>query len=156
MVRFVTLCVLGAALLQAKPDFSGEWKMDAKQSDFGSMPAPESMVVRIDHKDPEFKVRTQQTGGPIGDFTADAFYSTDGKERTNSFQGNTSKSTHQWDDEAIKGVTRLDYQGRDVGITERWSLSGDGKILRIERRVTTPQSTVDQTVVLIRQEPEKK
>ncbi len=53
---FVIAAAAGMALAADKPDFSGDWKMDADKSVFGPMPPPTSMTRKIDHKDPEISV----------------------------------------------------------------------------------------------------
>ena len=56
-----TLFVIAAAAKMAvagdKPDFSGNWKMDADKSVFGPMPPPTSMTCKIYHKDPDLQHR---------------------------------------------------------------------------------------------------
>jgi hypothetical protein len=46
-----TLAVLALAALPAlaKPNFSGDWKLNASKSTFGQMPAPDSMTYKITH-----------------------------------------------------------------------------------------------------------
>ena len=67
----------------AKPDFSGTWTMDATKSDFGQMPAPQSIVIVIEHKEPELKATvTQKTSE--GEMTSTRNLTTDGKENKNT------------------------------------------------------------------------
>ncbi len=49
-LRFAFLLLAGASLTVAadKPDFSGIWKMDPAQSDFGGGPAPEAFSRKIE------------------------------------------------------------------------------------------------------------
>ena len=81
--RLTCLIFLAAALAvaqaQAKSDFSGTWKANMSKSDFGPMPAPDSIVEKIVHEDPSLKVNVAQTGG-TGDAAYDVVYTTDGKE----------------------------------------------------------------------------
>jgi hypothetical protein len=45
----LTTVLTATAPAADKPNFSGEWKMDAAKSDFGQLPAPTSFVRKIAH-----------------------------------------------------------------------------------------------------------
>jgi hypothetical protein len=148
----VTGFVLWAALLvagqaQAKPNFSGEWKLNTSRSDFGPMPAPATRTDKITHADPSLKVTTTQSG-PSGEATFDLKYTTDGGESTNEFRGNPMKSTTSWDGDTLLINTKGSFAGNEIKLADKWSLSGDGKVLTINRRITSPQGELDQTIVL--------
>src|SRR5207247_6951256 len=66
----------------AKPNFTGDWKVNLSKSTFGQMPAPNSMTSKIAHDEPKLKVSNKQSSDR-GDFAADFDYTTDGKECTN-------------------------------------------------------------------------
>lgn len=142
--------MIGAGQAQAKPNFSGEWKLNAEKSDFGPMPAPDKMSMKIDHKDPALNVSTSQSG-PNGDMTMDAKYNTDGSETTNSFGPMEAKSTCKWDGDALVVNTKLNAQGADITINGKWTLSADGKTLTQNAHVATPQGEIDIKYVLDKQ-----
>src|ERR1051325_8061092 len=81
MLRRFCVSLLFAALCYAKPNFSGQWTMDASKSDFGPMPAPEKIVRVIDHKEPNLNIKTTQVGQQ-GEVKSEYSYTTDGKEFT--------------------------------------------------------------------------
>ena len=56
------MMLLAAGLAIAKPNFTGDWKLDADKSNFGPMPPPTSMSLDIDHTDPNLKIVTKQSG----------------------------------------------------------------------------------------------
>jgi hypothetical protein len=116
------------ALAQAKPNFSGNWKLNAGKSDFGAMPAPDSRTDKITHEDPALTDAFTQSG-QMGELVAEMKYSTDGKETTSTLRGNPIKTTAKWegDDLAIAGKTQ--FNGADVTLNDRWSLSADGNNL---------------------------
>ena len=72
------LVLAASASAQTKPNFSGDWKMNAAKSNFGQMPAPSSLTEKITHTDPSLKVQTAQSGD-FGDFNSDFSFTTDGK-----------------------------------------------------------------------------
>src|SRR5262245_60884002 len=54
------------ATAQAKPNFSGSWKMDTARSDFGPVPAPVPMDRKITHAEPSLTiVEGQDAGGGV-------------------------------------------------------------------------------------------
>lgn len=136
------------ALAADKPNFSGEWVMDASKSDFGPMPPPDSMTVKIEHADPSITVTQSQTGGPQGDQTTTAKYSTDGKETVNQMMGNDVKSTASWDGNSLVIKSKLDFQGNEIGLTSKWSLSEDGKVATDLMQISSPQGDIQITYVL--------
>jgi hypothetical protein len=134
----------------AKPNFSGDWKMNPAKSDFGSMPAPTSIVQKIVHNEPDIKVITTQVG-EMGEFTADYSYTTDGKECVNKFRDIDRKSTLNWEGDTLVIESKMDVQGNAVGVTEKWSLSEDGKTLTVNRHFVGPQGEADAKTVMEKQ-----
>ena len=154
MTRKVFLYCVAAlatvALAQAKPNFSGEWKLNVEKSNFGPMPAPEKMSMKIDHKDPSMKV-SQSQSGPQGDMTFDASYSTDGKETSNTFGPMTAKSTAKWEGETLVIDTKLETGGGELTIKGKWTLSADGKQMTNNSHIVSPQGEIDVVYVLDKQ-----
>jgi hypothetical protein len=118
----------GSLLAQSKPNFSGEWKLVPAKSDFGMMPAPTSGVQKITHNDPELKVVATQTSD-MGTDTTESSYTTDGKECVNKGRMGDVKSTLKWDGNALVIESKMDFQGNEITITNKWTLSEDGKTL---------------------------
>ena len=86
----LTVLALAALPALAKPNFSGDWKLNSAKSTFGEMPAPDSMTYKIAHADPKLTTASKQSS-QMGDFEMNATYTTDGKECTNQgFEGSTT------------------------------------------------------------------
>jgi hypothetical protein len=147
---FVVATAANLAMAADKPDFSGNWKMDADKSTFGPMPPPTSMTRKIVHKDPDLSVETAQSGDQ-GDMNTTAKYSTDGKETTNSMMGNDVKSKAVWDGKNLMITSAANFGGTDVKLTNKWSLSDDGKTLTDALSISTPQGDFEMTFVLLKQ-----
>src|ERR1022692_2319471 len=66
---FATFAVMTLAVLPAlaKPNFSGDWKLNLAKSSFGEMPAPTSMTLKITHEEPKLTTATKQSS-EMGDF----------------------------------------------------------------------------------------
>jgi hypothetical protein len=148
----VTILVAAFCLLQAqaKPNFSGTWKLNTAKSDFGAMPAPDSRTDKIAHDDPALTDSVTQNG-QMGEVTAELKYSTDGKETTNTVRGNELKSTAKWEGDELVIAGKTSINGADVTLNDRWSLSADGKTLTILRHVNSPMGETNQKIVLEKQ-----
>lgn len=144
----LALCVMAAA--GGRPDFSGSWKMDGEKSNFGEMPKPQHFSLRIDHQDPRLKVSGAQTG-QRGDYKYEFTYTTDGKECVNKMMGNEQRSTVKWDGSRLLFDSKMDWQGTPVVIREEWSLSRDGKVLTIRRRLTLPDGVSEASLAMNRE-----
>ena len=136
-----------AAKASAKPDFSGDWKLNIDKSNFGPMPPPTSMSLKVDHKDPALKVITNQNGMD-GESTTNATYSTDGKPGKNDFRGAETTSVAKWEGETLLIDTKLNFQGMDLTLKQSWKLSSDGKTITQATKIMTAQGDFDMASVL--------
>ncbi len=114
----------GPAYSQAKPDFTGTWKLNLKNSDFGTDPAPDSLVVRIQHKNGLFK--SILDGAVNGqDIHEELEVPIDGKPHPGpgDFPGTM---TMKWDGPAL--VFELKTDDGTIAQKGRFQLSGNGKV----------------------------
>jgi hypothetical protein len=135
---------------QAKPNFSGEWKLNASKSEFSPMPAPEKRTDKIVHADPKLTVTTTQTN-QAGEGTFEQKYATDGSETTNELRGAPMKSTAKWEGDVLMVTTKASFNGMDVTLDDKWTLSDDGKVLTIGRHIKASQGEFDQKIVFEKQ-----
>ncbi len=145
----VALLVLstGALFAQSKPNFSGEWTLVPAKSDFGMMPPPTSALQKVTHNEPQLKVVSTQTSD-MGTMTTDSSYSTDGKECVNEgFMGSQVKSKLKWDGNVLVIDSNVDFQGTAVTITNKWTLSEDGKSLTVAVHFASPMGEGDARMV---------
>jgi hypothetical protein len=142
---------LGLVQAQAKTDFSGTWKLNAGKSDFGPVPAPDSLIEKIAHQDPSLKMNVAATGGMQGDMTYDVSYTTDGKECVNKVGENEFKSMLNWDGNALAVDSKGTFGGNDITFKDRWTLSDDGKTLTVTRHLTSPMGEADMKEVFEKQ-----
>jgi hypothetical protein len=147
---FVIAAAAGMAQAADKPDFSGDWKMDADKSVFGPLPPPTSMTRKIDHKDPAISV-DESRSGPQGDMNTTMKYSSDGKETTNSLMGNDVKSKAVWEGKTLVITSAANFGGADVKLTDKWTLAEDGKTLTDVLGISAPQGDFEMTFVLVKQ-----
>jgi hypothetical protein len=142
--------VLAAFAAQAKPNFTGEWKLNPSKSEFGQMPAPSSMVQKMTHDEPNLKVSVKQTSD-MGEFAFDATYTTDGKESTNTMMDSPSKSVVTWDGDTLLIETKGKFGDSEFKMNDKWTVSADGKVLTINRHFTSSFGEGDQKMVLEKQ-----
>ncbi len=141
--------LLSVAALAA-PNFTGEWKLNASKSDFGPMPAPEKLLMKVDHKEPAITVQNEQTTQQ-GEMKTEQTYSTDGKENKNKNRNSEMISKLKWEGEALTIDSKLDFQGNEVSLKDNWTLSSDGKVLTIKRKIVAPQGEFETVQVLDKQ-----
>jgi len=149
-VPFFALLTLAAWPASAKPNFTGDWKLNASKSDFGQFPAPDSMSLKVSHEDPSLKIASKMSSSR-GEFSWEASYTTDGKECINKFRDNPIKSVLKWDGDVLVIESNSRMGDNDLNILDRWALSEDGKTLTQTRRFTGPQGEATQKVVLEKQ-----
>ncbi len=141
-VPVLTLALL--ALAQAKPDFSGGWKLNISKSDFGALPAPESATLKIEHKDPALKM-VSTTVGSSGERSYELSFTTDGKECTNWIGNVEVKSVLRWEGATL--ILEHKAAGGEVTLKDEWALSEDGRTLTITRHWSGSQGETKQTLV---------
>jgi len=133
-LRTLILTLALALCALAKPNYSGNWKMDPGKSDFGPMPAPTLMERRVNHEDPKLEVSTRQSGQQ-GEISTELKYTTDGKESINTIRGVEVKSVAKWDGDDITIEYKRSTPNGEVSISERWKLAGEGKVFTVTMKV---------------------
>ena len=144
------ILMLAAVPALAKANFSGDWKLNISKSDFGQMPAPNSMTQKVSHEDPKLKVAVKSSS-ERGDFEYEMNYTTDGKECTNEIRGNPMKSTLKWDGDALVIESTGRFGDNEFKMRGKWTLSADGKTLTLESHFSSAMGEGDQKQVLEKQ-----
>ena len=132
-MRF-TLFILFASLAYAanKPDLTGEWRLVIGKSNFAKRPAPKSMIVSIDHREPAFIMNIkEQTAENNIDGTV--FWSTDGIERINEVLGNQLRAKGQWDGSVLEVRSAGTFGPNEIALTDRFELTSNGQTLQQKR-----------------------
>ncbi len=147
-----TLAVLATipAVAWEKPNYSGDWKLNAEKSDYGPVPAPDKMERKITHEDPSLKYTSVQSGQQ-GEMTTEMAYTTDGKPSTNKTPRGEVTGVAKWDGDVLTISSKREVQGMEISQNERWVLSEDGKVLTINNKISTPQGDFDIKVVMDKQ-----
>jgi hypothetical protein len=148
LVASVVVCCAGVSAAE-KPDFSGEWTLNAAKSDFGPFPAPEKMVRKVEHKDPDLKIATT-LANQGGERTQDASYKTDGSESVNKSGQGEARSIVKWEANDLTIATRREMQGMTIEQNEKWTLSENGKVLIVNGVIKSPQGELILKLVMDR------
>lgn len=144
---FLTMICLSAA---DRPNFTGNWKMNADQSNFGQLPRPVEYERRIDHKDPVIKMTVRQVS-QLGEQTVDLKVRTDGQESVNTSRTGEGKTTGKWIGRELQLTTTRAVDGGEAVTRETWSLSDDGKTLTSVTAMKTPRGAFEVKLVLDKQ-----
>jgi hypothetical protein len=150
---FAIFVILALAALPAlaKPDFTGDWKLNTSKSTFGDVPSPDSMTIKITHAEPKLDTVSKQSG-QMGEIEMKGSYTTDGKECTNEGpQGSPIKSTVKWDGDKLAIEAKGQFGDMDFTMTQKWTLSDDGKILTVAQHFAMQMGEFDQTLVFEKQ-----
>lgn len=140
LVCFAALSLCAAAADTKKPDLSGDWKLNVEKSkipdDF-----PSEMLFKIRHTEPQL-LATQEIGGESLEFKL----GTDGKEYKNTFPNGVEMVTvMHWEGDVLVGDSKVETPGGAIKLADR--LSVQGRVLRIERKMTGPEG--DRELLLI-------
>jgi ABC-type transport system substrate-binding protein len=150
-----TIALLGGILALAgcseapRPNLTGVWKMNSARSRMGDgYSTPAVWVDTIEHKEPELKLKAERKEP---DSVNTATYTTDGSETCNVVNGNMVCSKARWDGIYLRIDSTSNYDGVDITLRDRWSLSPDGRTLTIQRRFESAKRNADQLILLEKQ-----
>jgi hypothetical protein len=140
-IAILILASATVALAADKPDFSGNWKMDPAQSDFGGSPPPDALTRQIEQTDRQL-ILTDQQSSAVGNDRAVRKYTTDAKETTYQWMGNQVKSAAHWEGNTIVIVGKVDASGTEILVNSTLSLSADGRTLIENDKLTAGGSEI--------------
>lgn len=139
--------IASAADATEKPDFSGNWKMNAAKSSYGPIPPPAEFIRKIAHTEPAFVVVEDQSQNG-GNTNTIRKMSTDGKVAENNINGAPVNCSATWEGTTLTVKTVVDTAG--ALFEDNMSLSPDGKVLTSKVRFEFPQGSGEITVVFDR------
>lgn len=153
----MTLTLLAALALpaglaaQAAPNLSGTWQLQIDKSDFGVLPGPTSRTDTIVHKEPSLTIKRNVVSGQ-GPSSTELVYAVDGKPWKNKAgDGSEMVSTLKWDGAVLVVQTNISTPQGEAVVTDRLSISTDGKTLTQERVISIQGQEIPQRMVLAKQ-----
>lgn len=145
-----TLLAVTTAVGQNVPNLSGTWIMQADKSDFGPIGGPSSRTDVIEHQEPRLTIKRTVVSA-AGETASTLVYAVDGKPYKNTAGPSELTSTLKWDGQVLVMVTLTTLPQGEVTITDRYTLSADGKTLTQARTLSLGGQEAAQTIVLIKQ-----
>ncbi len=133
----------------AKPNFSGTWKMNVARSQPGAM-APDSRTDIIDHKDPAIKESISASSSQ-GDWQMEISYTTDGKDAKNTIMGGDFTTKAHWEGNALIVDTKGSTDNGDMTVHGKYELSDDGKTLTKTTHISGGFGENDEKLVFDKQ-----
>ena len=130
---FLALAVVVPASA-ALPNFSGHWKLNVEKSKLDDPYIGLTEERTIDHKDPQLVVNVKAVQDGEED-TSTAKYTTDGKETRNIVDGDPNFITAHWDGQTLIVEIKIISDTDTTDLSDRWTLSADGKVLTIARKM---------------------
>jgi hypothetical protein len=126
----------------SKPDFSGQWVLNAAESDFGPIPQPQCRGLKLSHNEPELIVEETQPGGePCG---LSIRYTTDGTPVTYRANNATQRARLTWSGNAFV-IERSSDNG--VMLRSEGTLSADGRKMTRAFSAESPQGATSWSYV---------
>lgn len=132
----------------AKPNFTGDWKMNPAKSDFGMLPPPASIRRTITHTEPNLTIVEDQRSD-MGDASTTRKYVTDGTPMTFTAQGAEVSGSAKWDENTLVVNSKVDAIG--LSFNDKMTLSPDGKMLVSNIHINSPQGEVDIMIAFDKQ-----
>lgn len=138
------------ALAQSPPNLSGTWVLQVAQSDFGMLPPVDRRTDVIEHAEPRLVVR--RTAASQGQESSLVFtYAVDGEPHRNDAGGTEVVTRLRWDGATLVMVTTATSPQGEITITDRYTLSEDGRTLTQARTLSVQGQELAQRMVLTRQ-----
>jgi hypothetical protein len=153
LLKSVLIIAALASLASAadKPNYSGDWKLNAAKSNFGPIPPPATYTRKVTHAEPSITIEDTQTGSVAGDQHETHTYTTDGKEVSYQANGADVKAALSWEGDALVVNSKASVQGMDILIKDKIMLSEGGKTMTDSIHIASPQGEIDLSVVFDKQ-----
>lgn len=148
LAAILLLCL--AASASARPNFSGKWSLDSEQSYLGPLAEITVLIRDVRHDDPRLIIKVE-SDGPKGKRAGEMRFVTQREETTNTIGGVETTGYVMWLGDHLLMKTTRDQEGVSMTLEELWTLSEDGKTLRIDAVVTTALGTEELLVVFQKQ-----
>jgi len=130
VITALTLAVSALVLSQAKPNFSGVWKLQSTQV---------REVLKIEHQEPSIHL-IYDIEDNAGKRTLDLRVMTDGKEHKQEVQGLPATLIAKWEGDALILEIKRQASFGLVHNRRTMKLSNDGKIITAERINFSPDA----------------
>ncbi len=152
--------VASAGFAQAKPDFSGTWKLNVGKSDFGPVPGPSAQTDVIEQSGQTLKIGVNAET-EMGKMQYTQTLTTDGREVTiapdapgahPSPEVTMQSISAAWNGSTLDVSQKLTYGSDPVTGVSHYTLSADGKVLTISSDYQSAMGEAQRTFVFEKQD----
>ncbi len=147
--RFLPLLALAVASAFGATDFSGTWKLDGAKSDFGPIPAPETMTRVVSQSGDSISIETTQKNEQ-GEVKTKISFKLDGSASESKTSLGEVKGNAKWEGEKLRIKSTRETQGVEITFDELWALAPDKKSISIANKVGTPQGDFEIKMLLVK------
>ena len=141
-MRLFWLVGLAVGVWGADPDLTGTWRLNHDRSDFGRAARPGTVVTKIRQQAGELRAEST-TDGSVSAYR----WTLGGKESVNRIGGNEVRAVAEWRGPILQVKAKMTVQGTTLGMTDQYSLAGDGKTMTIYRTINGPNGEMEQRYV---------
>ena len=142
LIALLIVVAQAAPGVGSKPDFSGQWVLNASESDFGLIPQPQCRGLKLLHREPELLLEETAAGGEPCGLTIR--YTTDGTPVTYTANNARQRARLTWSGNALVIARTSDD---DVVMQIETTLSADAKKMTRAFYVESPQGATSWTYV---------
>ena len=145
----LAICLFSSSLFveaQSKTNVSGTWKMNAEKSKF-ERGGPKGITIKFEQQESTLKealILANEGGEQTLNFT----YTLDGKESAQEIEGQPVKASAKWEGAFLV----LQFKSEEgFSFLRKITVATDGKTMTMAVTQTSPNGTVNDTVVLDKQ-----
>lgn len=147
MIRVLTCLLASVAVLSvgvlesfARPNYSGRWVLNVEESYLGPLFNRTSLIREITHDDPRLVIAIESRTS-AGKQTGEVRLLTQGEEAVFTIAGVETTGHARWFGDHLMLSTTHMIDGVDTQLDELWTLSEDGKTLRIDAVIITSKGS---------------
>jgi len=131
--------------LTPRPDFTGTWKLNRGESEFGFLLTPRLRVDTIEHAEPAIRIVTRQIDSN-GDQTVERSLTIGGEPVEVVILNRVRHVSARWDGDELLLETRSVVSGTERLLEDRWSLDAERKRVTVTRVHHQPGGAVRQVL----------
>jgi hypothetical protein len=146
LAALLLLIVASVSLGASKPNFSGDWQLNLAKSNYGSMPAPTSLLRKITHADPSLEIVDDEIGGRRNGVRTRKYMA--GQTTNFEINGAAVEGSAAWEGASLIVTTKVDSVG--LMFKDKMSLSADGKQLTSDVQIESNQGASQVKLVFDR------
>lgn len=134
------------AFAQAKPDFTGTWKMNASKSKF-EQSGPEAITLKFEQKEGHLSEVMTVVGGGGGERSVEGKYAADGKESDVSLGDQPVKGSIKWEGETLV----ITWKNGEFSFIRKCKLAASGKAMTVDVFQSNPNGESTDSVYFEKQ-----